>query len=1198
MSRHTKMVTTSVGSGNNGGLADEMAVTHNNLMGHLELSPKYVQKFVNKECHDKDPTETYKDYCERLQGTSFDYKKWKRFCSFSWKKFETDRNPNDMDVTALWNLFHALFKVKSNLRNTSTFIMNLKNVKDLWNGIMHSRDAAKDAEALGKLEAALNAFIQEAGSFYSLPANEIQDLQNELQVDIQAGFSPGKKRLLYACACMVQEGWDTMKKFFECKFETEDLMFSMGKVKRTDVFYELEVVLRVGKKGETFSFSKIFERTEKFLIVSGVAGAGKSTLLENIALQFVKPQTTTSAHLQDFDLLVYIHCRDHTTKTLSQVLTQQFREVRSNLGEDMVLEALLKLRVLFLIDGYDEYSHTMTVLQEVIKIIWQANCQVIITTRPHGVEPLKKLLSHDNVDLAEFEIVPLTELEQQLNFIEKHEQYLPGNRPTGAVRESFKTLPSYLQILFTEPLKLLQFCKIYVNMSTNITSWRNANDVARATFRTYNDLVEEKLAGVSYPDLNIVIDDIFLVIGEAALEFLRSNTLTFTENQFMEVQRKCRGKLKEEHGIKDLDTMKVLSCALKMKRPHPGKGNPTFSFSHKTDQEYFAAKFVVHTIEHSNICMQEILFGEESPTYEAFLEVLQYVVQDLSAKSPRLFAKRWPELKEALQEAGARYRTWRDLVLRCSDDLNVVKRVAEAAKSSDSEWWCMNGRDVDAVALMLPHKQPDLLRVVKMHPRDLRNTRWAEVIQHRQGRLLLRMEIKESCDDVLAPLHNSWCQLVVFKGAIAAADSVAVLSSVAVSASVLTVHLLTPLSLSALQGRCRILDVYVRALEAADGGVWPLPAQPSPWLRMTDVQQGTWRDVVYTVQAYAPHGNRYKGIVLQSHHLDEGELDRMVAALQQRGTRTQHTGTTRWEKWGVCWSFGKIFIGSPVMNAHNAHMTHGIAFTPHHRTTTPPPTHNHTTPLLPHHLITPAASHHHTLTPHQHISTTTTLPPTHQHTTTPHHPTSRNHHTTTTPHYHTTIPPLPTTTTPLLPYHLITPQHHTLTYTTPHYTLPHHTTTPHHPTSSPYHTTVPSHHHHQHHHHHHHHTTPPHYTITPTKCPKMYRVSNTGILSLMGCCITLCYTTVCVALQCVLYYSVCCTTVCVALQCVLHYSVLHNSVCCTAVILLINKIFREEVMIQARSPSSVVQLEVEARQGVSMSVVEVWLKPSVQCNSC
>ncbi|KAF2353890.1 hypothetical protein FHG87_015354 [Trinorchestia longiramus] len=118
----------------------------------------------------------------------------------------------------------------------------------------------------------------------------------------------------------------------------------------------------------------------------------------------------------------------------------------------------------------------------------------------------------------------------------------------------------------------------------------------------------------------------------------------------MEVQRKCRGELKEEHDIKDLETRKVLSCALKMKRPHNGKGNPTFSFSHKTDQECIAVKFVVHKIEHSNICVQEILFGEESPTYRAFLEVLQYVVQDLSTKSPKLFVKRWPELKEALQE--------------------------------------------------------------------------------------------------------------------------------------------------------------------------------------------------------------------------------------------------------------------------------------------------------------------------------------------------------------------------------------------------------------------------------------------------------------------------------------------------------------------------------------------------------------------
>ncbi|KAF2367700.1 Deoxynucleoside kinase domain [Trinorchestia longiramus] len=39
-------------------------------------------------------------------------------------------------------------------------------------------------------------------------------------------------------------------------------------------------------------------------------------------------------------------------------------------------------------------------------------------------------------------------------------------------------------------------------------------------------------------------------------------------------------------------------------------------------------------------------------------------------------------------------------------------------------------------------------------------------------------------------------------------------------------------------------------------------------------------------------------------------------------------------------------------------------------------------------------------------------------------------------------------------------------------------------------------------------------------------------------------------------------------------------------------------MLQARSPSSALQFEVEALRGVLMSVVEVWLTPSVQCPSC
>ncbi|KAF2351622.1 hypothetical protein FHG87_017622 [Trinorchestia longiramus] len=55
---------------------------------------------------------------------------------------------------------------------------------------------------------------------------------------------------------------------------------------------------------------------------------------------------------------------------------------------------------------------------------------------------------------------------------------------------------------------------------------------------------------------------------------------------------------------------------------------------------------------------------------------------------------------------------------------------------------------------MLPHEQPDILDMV-IYPRDLRKTRWAEIIQQRKGPLQLWMLDQEPCDDLLAPLRNS-----------------------------------------------------------------------------------------------------------------------------------------------------------------------------------------------------------------------------------------------------------------------------------------------------------------------------------------------------------------------------------------------------------------------------------------------------------
>ncbi|KAF2354539.1 hypothetical protein FHG87_014705 [Trinorchestia longiramus] len=301
----------------------------------------------------------------------------------------------------------------------------------------------------------------------------------------------------------------------------------------------------------------------------------------------------------------------------------------------------------------------------------------------------------------------------------------------------------------------------------------------------------------------------------------------------------------------------------------------------------------------------------------SFLEVLQCVVQD-SAISLKLFEERWPELKEALQEAGATY-TWRDLVLRWSDDLNVVKRVAEAAKSSDSEWLCRNGRDLDAVALMLPHEQPDLLRVW-MHPRDLRNTRWAEVIQHRQGRLELQMEIKESCDDVLAPLRNSngRCTLDRFSGTISTASGLADLASAVTSSTELYIRMTTPLPLGTHRMKeCRKITVHTTVLDADTGseGSVKLPARSSVRLVLEELAFGSWEVVSNTMLALAPPGGRYKELELEYRSTDneyfkkrQKDVDRVLVVLQGRGVRTEDQRPTRWSWNGNLWAICNLSI--------------------------------------------------------------------------------------------------------------------------------------------------------------------------------------------------------------------------------------------------------------------------------------------------
>ncbi|XP_018022067.1 uncharacterized protein LOC108678211 [Hyalella azteca] len=591
-------------------LADEMAGIYSNFFGNMYLSPKIMRFIVRKECHGKAIDETYRQYMERLRGSPFSNKEWKDAFRISRNVLQTDRNPDNLDVTDLFCLLENLFaRAADNGTRDITGMMNkLRVVKDLRNEVMHNMAATADPQKFSDLTTALLELVRETELFYSLPQAEVEALEKELQDDIDRRLAPEKQVIYYTCSRLATSGKNAVRILWETRLSSEVLMFSNEKVHRQAVFHPLELMLKLGASGNVIPYTEIFQVCEKFIVISGVAGAGKTTLLKNITLQFFELQQVKVKYLQPFNQLILFECRDRSTKTLSEVIEHHFEDLCSNIRKENVLRALLHLDVIFLIDGFDEINKVSSnVVMEIIKKTWRSNCRVVITTRPHFVKQLALILSKNDICHTECEILPLIKLENQLKFLERYEEYHGGSNRSGELCRSFSLLDKNVRSLFTEPLNLLLFCHLCRHFPEKIPLWQTFADVASDIFLLYKTLVLTKIVDSNYINLEGLVDDQFLCIGAAALDFLKSNTLSFSEEEFRSIKKMCNFQLKSAEGISDIDAEIFLSVVLKVHRPFSGKGGITYTFHHKSVQEIFAGKYIVQRILSCNDSINSIL---------------------------------------------------------------------------------------------------------------------------------------------------------------------------------------------------------------------------------------------------------------------------------------------------------------------------------------------------------------------------------------------------------------------------------------------------------------------------------------------------------------------------------------------------------------------------------------------------------------
>ncbi|XP_018027478.1 uncharacterized protein LOC108682750 [Hyalella azteca] len=651
----------------------------------MTLCPKYTSKLLALECKDKDKNVTYKTYLEKCRGQTFTQTEWKKLCGFLGGKFETEKDPDNFDMTAQDKLFKIMFDIKKDGRNSTDLLNKVKAVKDIRNDLMHDAASMKDPNKVHEIKDTLIELIEEGGSFYSLPTSETEDMKHELQHNIDNCFSIGNKQLAHVTYLALTEGKrisdDRVQKYFN-----ENLPLDLGCVKRSEVFYSPKV-MPSGQNKKPLPYTKIFDSQDRVIIVVGVVGAGKTNVLKNIALQFSALPSNIPDFLKGFEVLVYIECRDRTMSSLQQVFMEHFEGLFTEPGEKAsVLQAVKQLHVLFLVDGFDEVNDmSMTVLRELLKTKWHSNSRILITSRPQAFKEVKTFVTNNDATFNEYRIAPLSELHEQLEFIEKYGRSLNEDPARAhAMRDRFARLDPELQKFFTEPINLLHFCSIFNKTPKNIDRWRSFNDLSRDVLALIKAVVAGKLCDIAVPDKDVLIDDLIMVVGKCALDFLSRNQVTFADHEILRLKRQCIDKMKPYGASGKFDTGVFLSTMLKEKRLL--SGGTTYSFEHKSVQEAITAHYVVGQLIDTEEPLKNIL----GTTNSSLLEVLLYVAAELSTRSPSQFQRRWGQLKEALRDAGIdtgddNGDDVRDCIARCPD--HVAGLVAELAVLAGGGSW-------------------------------------------------------------------------------------------------------------------------------------------------------------------------------------------------------------------------------------------------------------------------------------------------------------------------------------------------------------------------------------------------------------------------------------------------------------------------------------------------------------------------------
>ena len=393
-------------------------------------------------------------------------------------------------------------------------------------------------------------------------------------------------------------------------------------LKLSNIFTRLQIVSRKKERsvltGDSVNMTDVFKPHQECLnprvvLIEGNPGMGKTTYCQKLVYDWSVGEIPPDASFPEVKIMLLLKCRDMHMKTanIEEAIDDQLLPQDAGKKEKEDFFQFIRCnqsRILLVLDGLDELRDDL--VQGFLPLIQGkvfANLYLILTSRHEAgmkvrryCDTLLEIIGYSQEDVESYIKKYFINHEDQ-SLADKMIQKLNGDR--------------YLKELTANPLNTALLCLLCEETRGEFPSKRT---------KMYDDLVACALRryfvkrGISLGDEDPVerCASELNQLGKMAFEALLKNKLYFTQDE-----------------MKSLPTVDFLRLPFLSREPSVSKirPTPTYAFTHKTFQEYFAAFYLAHQLLSGDKGKESLRLDELSPIDN--WQVWEFLITMVSSKN-------------------------------------------------------------------------------------------------------------------------------------------------------------------------------------------------------------------------------------------------------------------------------------------------------------------------------------------------------------------------------------------------------------------------------------------------------------------------------------------------------------------------------------------------------------------------------------